>query len=200
MHKSTVGGKEVDKKDGIIYTNLIENFPARSIDGYTTFFILHDWTTNAILPITVKDPTDESTVEAFNKNIKYLAERGFEPVFNVIDNVVSNAIRSYLKEAKVGIQLVKPHNHREKFYRERAIQIFKDHFTTSELYIGVRNFPTILWCKLVQQAVRSLNMLRTSRVYPKVSADHMLEGMHDFNKNPWAPPVTRETILNPPNM
>jgi hypothetical protein len=43
-------------------------------------------------------------------------------------------------------------------------------------------------------------MLRTSRVHPKLSADHVLEGVHDFNKNPWAPPATRATILNPPNM
>ena len=43
-------------------------------------------------------------------------------------------------------------------------------------------------------------MLRTSRVHPKLSADHVLEGVHDFNKNPWAPPATRATILNLPNV
>ena len=38
------------------------------------------------------------------KNIEYVEERGFKPVFNVIDNVALKAIRAYLKEAKVGIQ------------------------------------------------------------------------------------------------
>ena len=41
-------------------------------------------------------------------------------------------------------------------------------------------------------------MLRTSRVHPKLSTDHVLEGVHDFNRNPWAPPATRATVLNPP--
>ena len=56
----------------------------------------------------------------------------------------------------------------------------------------------MLWCKLVRQAQDSLNILRTSRVHPKISAFHALEGAHDFNKHPWAPPATRATIFNPP--
>ena len=34
-------------------------------------------------------------------------------------------------------------------------------------------------------------MLQTSRVHPKISAYHCLEGIHDFNRVPWAPPGTR---------
>ena len=41
-------------------------------------------------------------------------------------------------------------------------------------------------------------MLRTSRVHPKLSAYHVLEGPHYFNRVPFAPPGTRATILNPP--
>ena len=41
-------------------------------------------------------------------------------------------------------------------------------------------------------------MLHTLRVYPKISAYHVLEGVQDFNTNPWAPPSTKGTILNPP--
>ena len=52
----------------------------------------------------------------------------------------------------------------------------------------------------MNQAVRSMNVLRTSRLHPKLSADHILEGVHDLNKNPWAPPAIRATILNPPNV
>ena len=32
----------IDKKDGIIYTDLTGNFPVRIIDGDTTFYILYD--------------------------------------------------------------------------------------------------------------------------------------------------------------
>ena len=40
-------------------------------------------------------------------------------------------------------------------------------------------------------------MLRTSRIHPKLSAYHVLEGPHDFNRVPFAPAGTRATILNP---
>ena len=111
-------------------------------------------------------------VAAFKENIKYLEEGGFKPVFNVIDDIASKAIRAYLKEAKVGLQLVEPNDHRANA-AERAIQTFKNHFI-SRLCISNRDFPTILWSRLVSQAVRLLNMLQTSRVHPKLSADHVL--------------------------
>ena len=41
-------------------------------------------------------------------------------------------------------------------------------------------------------------MLRTSRVHPKVSVYHVLEGVHNFNQSSWAPPATRATIFVPP--
>ena len=41
-------------------------------------------------------------------------------------------------------------------------------------------------------------MLRTSRIHPKLSAYHVLEGPHDFNGVLFAPPGTHATILNPP--
>ena len=41
-------------------------------------------------------------------------------------------------------------------------------------------------------------MLRTSRVHPKLSAFHVLEGQHDFNRVPFGPSGTRATIFNPP--
>jgi hypothetical protein len=60
------------------------------------------------------------------------------------------------------------------------------------------NFPSLLWDRIVPQAQDSLNMLRTSRTHPQLSAYHVLEGAHDFNRIPWAPPGTRATIFNPP--
>jgi len=61
-------------------------------------------------------------------------------------------------------------------------------------------FPTILWSKLVGQAQDTLNMLRTSRCNPRLSAFQVLNGTHDYNRVPFAPPGTRATIFNPPEM
>jgi len=41
-------------------------------------------------------------------------------------------------------------------------------------------------------------MLCTSRVHPTVSAFHVLEGAHDFNRHPWAPSATQVTVFDPP--
>jgi hypothetical protein len=54
-------------------------------------------------------------------------------------------------------------------------------------------FPALLRDRIVLQAQDSLNMLRTSRAHSQVSAYHVLEGAHDFNRVPWAPPGTPET-------
>ena len=137
-------------------------------------------------------------VRVFRQKIEYLNDRGFKPVFNIIDNVASKAVRAYLEKEKVGIQLVEPHNHRVNA-AERAVQTFKNLFI-SGLATCDENFPTILWSKLVKQCQDTCNMLRTSRVHPKISAHHCLEGTHDFNRVPWAPPGTRATIFNPPEV
>jgi hypothetical protein len=47
-----------------------------------------------------------------------------------------------------------------------------------------------LWDRILPQAVITLNMLRTSRINPKLSAATHLFGQYDFNRAPMAPPGT----------
>jgi hypothetical protein len=82
-------------------------------------------------------------------------------------------------------QLVPPHDHRRNI-AEKAIQVFKAHF------IGIlcgadESFPLHLWDRLLEQAIHTLNMLRTSKMTPTVSAYAYLWGKHDYNANPFAP-------------
>jgi hypothetical protein len=48
-----------------------------------------------------------------------------------------------------------------------------------------------LWDRILPQAVMILNMLRTSRINPKLSAATHIFGKYDFNRAPMAPPGTR---------
>jgi hypothetical protein len=48
-----------------------------------------------------------------------------------------------------------------------------------------------LWDRLLPQAVITLNMLRTSRINPKLSSATHIFGQYDFNRAPMAPPGTR---------
>ena len=139
---------------------------------------------------------EETIVSCFKQKITYLTKRGFKPILNIIDNVASKAVQAYLEAKNVNIKLVEPHNHRLN-PSERAIETFNNHLIAG-LSICNASFPSILWNKIVPQAQDSLNVLRTSRVHPQLSTYSVLKGIHDFNRNPLAPPGMRATIFSPP--
>jgi hypothetical protein len=56
-----------------------------------------------------------------------------------------------------------------------------------------------LWDILLPHAVITLNMLRTSRINPKLSAATHMYGQYDFNRAPMAPPGTRIIAHDTPN-
>ena len=75
--------------------------------------------------------------------------------------------------------------------------MFNNH-TISGLITCDKMFPSILCFKLIKQAQDTFNMLRTSRTHPKLASYNVLEGPHDFNQVPFAPPICRAKIFNPP--
>lgn len=58
------------------------------------------------------------------------------------------------------------------------------------------NFPLHLWCYLLLQAEITLNLLRTSRVHPHLSACDSLCGIFDFTRTPMAPPGIKVIAYN----
>ena len=66
---------------------------------------------------------------------------------------------------------------------EQSIRNFKKYFkaglaTTEEF------FPMQLWCRLLPQACNTLNLMRHSRMNPKISAETQLNGAFDYNHTP----------------
>ena len=94
------------------------------------------------------------------------------------------------------MQLFEPHNHQINA-AEKAIQTTKDHLIAG-LCTRNTNFLAQLWEKTIRQGRDTLNRLRTSRVHPQLSSYTVLEGVHDFNKNPMTPPGTRAIMFNQP--
>ena len=129
----------VEKKEITIYSDLTGKFPIISIHGTTAMFIMYDWTTNAILATPIKEAKAEKIVECFKKDITYLSKRGFNPVYNVIENLATNAINIYLESENIKVQFVTPYDHIVNA-EERAIQTFKNH-TISSLCICDEEFP-----------------------------------------------------------
>ena len=64
------------------------------------------WATNSILATPIKDTKDETIIDAFQTHIEYIKNRGLKPYFNIIDNMVSKAIKLYLREENIQIKLV----------------------------------------------------------------------------------------------
>jgi len=83
-----------------------------------------------------------------------------------------------MQKVKTSHQLVPPHNHRANA-SERAIQTFKNHFKAGLGSVDP-DFPMGEWDRLLPQAFLTLNLLRRSRINPKLSAHAFIFGQFDF--------------------
>jgi hypothetical protein len=126
---------------------------------------------------------------AFHLLIQSLIIRNLRPSLQCLDNEASLALRNYLTKQGIDNQLAPPHIHWQN-NAESAIQNFKNHFIAGLCSVDP-NFPLKLWDKMLPQATITLNLLRKSRVNPRMSAYAQLNGHFDFNRTPMAPPGTR---------
>jgi hypothetical protein len=70
---------------------------------------------------------------------------------------------------------------------EREIRTFKEHFVAGLSSVDP-TFPLHLWDRLLPQAEITLNLLRTSRLHPQLSAAAHFHGLLDYNKKNFPPP------------
>ncbi|KAL7480670.1 hypothetical protein ACHAW6_006341, partial [Cyclotella cf. meneghiniana] len=192
-----VGATIADQNEGTIYTDQTGAFPVTSYHSNKYQFVAYEYRSNAILVRAIKDQTDKSLIGAFRDVYEYLTDRGFKPKLNVMDNQCSKAVEKYIRSTKATIQLVNPDDHRVNA-AERAIQTWKEHWLSGMGTLDP-NCPIQLWCQFIEQGQDTLNLLRVSRVNPKLSAYAVLEGQFNFDKTPLAPVGTRALILLDPN-
>ena len=126
-----------------------------------------------------------------------LSSRGCAPQSFILDNETSGELLNAFQNNKVQYQLVPPDNHRRNA-AERAIRTWKKHFIAG-LCSTDPSFPMAEWDRLVKQGEITLNLLRNSRVNPRLSAWAYLFGQFDFNATPMAPPGTKVIIHSKPN-
>jgi hypothetical protein len=115
-----------------------------------------------------------------------LTAKGFKPKLQTLDNEASAALKHFFTSNDVEYQLVPPHYHRRNA-AERAIRTFKEHFVAGLSSVDP-TFPLHLWDRLLLQAEITLNLLRTSRLHPQLSAAAHFYGLVDYNKTYFAPP------------
>jgi hypothetical protein len=182
---------------GQIYTDQTGIFPVVSSRGNKNIIILYDYDSNAILAQPIKDRTAPELLRAFQVMEQELVTRGLKPKLMKLDNEASKLLKTYLHQQNITFQLVPPYSHRQNS-AERAIRSFKDHLIAG-LCSTDKSFPMHMWDRLLPQAVITLNMLRTSRINPKLSAATHIFGQYDFNRAPMAPPGTGIIAHETPN-
>jgi hypothetical protein len=174
---------------GKIYSDLPGRFIAPSSRGNNYLLIVYDYDSNAILAEPMKNRQGKTITQAYEKIHKLLVSRGLRPILQRLDNEASVHLRTFLTAEHIDWQLVPPHVHRRNA-AERAIRTYKNHFVT--ILCGADpDFPIHLWDRLLPQTLLTLNLLRASRINPRLSAYAQLHGAFDFNRTPLGPLGTK---------
>ena len=174
------------------YSDQTGRFPYTSSRGNQYLMIVYDYDSNAILQEPLKNKTAHELSRAWLLLHQKLSKGGSQPTLYILDNEFSTELKTNMENCNVTYQLVPPHIHRRNA-AERAIQTFKHHFL-AVLASCDSDFPIAEWDRLLNQAEITINLLRNSRVNPKLSSFAYLFGNFDFNATPLAPPGTRVQI------
>ena len=113
-----------------------------------------------------------------------------------MDNKCSKAVQKFIKEQEVPIQLVEPGNHRVNA-EQMGVKTGKYHLISILATVAI-SIPLHRWCQYLPQLYMTLNMLRTCRRDPTISAYKALNGPFDYNKTPLAPLGSPAVIYDDP--
>lgn len=185
-------------RTGQIYTDQTGRFPVQSRRGNKYIMVLYDYDSNGILAEPLKNRTDSEMIRGYQALHDELVARGLKPQLQKLDNEASKRLKQFIKDQDMDFQLVPAHMHRRNAAK-RAIRTFKNHFIAG-LCSTDKLFPMNLWDRLLPQALITLNLLRASRLNPRLSAYAQLHGSFDFNATPLAPPGTRVVVHEKPSV
>jgi hypothetical protein len=174
------------------YHDLTGRFPHRSSRGNEYILIVYDYDSNNILHCALKNKTAGEIKRGWLELHGQLTKSGNQPKMYILDNEASHDLKKTLKKYNLDYQLVPPHLHRRNA-AERAIRTYKSHLLAC-LATCDPDFPVSEWDRLFFQVGLTLNLLRSSRVNPKLSAYAYLHGNFDFNKTPLAPMGTKVLV------
>ena len=180
---------ETSSATGVTYTDQTGRFPYRSSQGNEYLMVAYHYDANVILIQPIKNRQAASLTNAWKIINDRLVTAGVAPKSYIMDNECSNDLKMALTKADLTYQLVPPHIHRAN-KAERAIQTLKGHLKAGLATLDP-DFPIHEWDRILDQCELTLNLLRASRLNPKLSAWAYLFGEFDYMKTPLAPPGTK---------
>ena len=187
-----VAVQDLDSTTGKVYTDQTGKFPCTSSSGNNYIMMLCDVDSNAMLMEPLRNRKGPTLVEAHKKLHARLTKAGLRPRHIMLDNECSNALKQFLNAEDVAYQLTPAGMHRRNI-AERAIRTGKNHLIAGLCTVH-SDFPVCLWDKLIPQGELTLNILRGSRINPKLSAWEQIHGVFDYNSTPIGPPGCRVLV------
>ena len=193
-HEPTKSGQTLatiitHSQDKRAYFDLTGAFPFVSARGNKYIFILYDYDTNCILSYPLKTKNASEIKLAWTTLHNKLKDKGLQPTTYIMDNEAANELKQAILKYKINYQLTPPHIHRINA-AERAIRTFKNHYLAGLASVDP-SYPINKWDRLLPQAEITINLLRSSRINPHLSAYAVINGNYDFNRSPMAPPGTK---------
>jgi len=186
----------VPHRPGTIYSDPTGRFIIPSSQGNQYILVVYDVDSNYIFAEPMPSRSALQIVKAYDKIQSLLSSRGITPYLHILDNEVSTLLKSYITQHGIQYQIVSPNQHRANA-AERAIRTFKNHFIPT-LCSCDPTFPLHLWDRLIDQAIITLNLMRTSTINNRLSAYAQLHGPFNFTATPLGPPGTKVIIHDKP--
>ena len=190
------GGHLVSPKTGKVYSDPTGRFVSTSSRGNKDVLLIYEYDSNYIHVEPMQSRSAVQILAAYKRAIALFKSRGLTPQLHTMDNEASEILKDFLHQEDAEFQLTPTHIHRRNI-AERCIRTFKNHFIA--ILCGTDpNFPIHLWDRLLPQTELTLNLLRGSRINPKLSAWAQVQGAFDYNRTPLAPPGTKILIHEKP--
>jgi hypothetical protein len=168
-----------------IHTDQMGAFPFTSQRGNRYIMVAIHLKANYIFVEPMHSRSKEEMIRAYKKIINRMKAAGLGIRKHTLDNEALDAFKQYICQQQIQFELVPMGNHRHN-KAERTIQTFKAHFIS--ILAGVDDkFPLSLWCHLLEPTELTLNLLRQSKVAPKISAFAHVHGPYTYMKKPFAP-------------
>jgi hypothetical protein len=167
-HRSNLCFLAASDPRAIVYTDQTGRLPHPSSQGNNYLLIAYDYDSNVILLRPLRNRTAEAITAAIADVHTTLTKGGCRPTYHRLDNECPQQVKDYFASRDVTYQLAPPHDHRSNA-AERAIRTAKNHLAAGWASTD-DSFPMYLWDKTLLQAELTLNLLRGSRINPKLSA------------------------------
>ena len=171
------------------YQDLTGRFPLRSSRGNEYILVGYHQDANYIHGLPVKNRTAKVLTAAWQEMHDLFSKSGHPPELWILDNECSGDLKAAFQQENLQFQQVPPHSHKRN-QAERAIQTFKNHLKAGFATMDPE-YPLSEWDRILPQCNITLNLLRTSRANPNLSAYSYIHGIFNFAATPLAPPGTK---------